>query len=74
MSFRPTRNHETGEWETPTKARIKGLIEEGFLSIRAAEQRFGVPYSTIRGWMSSGRDRRPHSLQTGRPQKLNKRD
>lgn len=74
MSFWPTRNNEMSEWKTPTKAKIKGLIEEGFLSIQGAERRFEVPYSTIQRWMSSGQNQRPHFLWTERPQKLNKQD
>ena len=74
MLFKPTRHNETGKWETPTKARIKGLIEKGFLSIWAAEWCFGVSYSTIWRWLASDHDQQSHSLWTEWPWKLNKQD
>ena len=74
MSFIPTRNNKTDKWETSTKAQIKGLIKEGFLSIWVAEQCFEVSYSIIWGWLASDHDQQSHFLQTGQPQKLNKQD
>jgi len=47
MNFEPKSNAQTGEWETPTKTRIKVLIEEGVLSMRGAAHHFGVPKLTI---------------------------
>jgi len=47
MNFEPKSNAQTGEWETPTKTRIKVLIEEGVLSMRGAAHHFGVSKLTI---------------------------
>jgi len=49
MDSEAKQNGPHGEWETPTKSRIKAFIKEGVLSIRGAARRFGGP-NTVSPW------------------------
>jgi transposase len=68
----PPRNGKNGNWRTPTRSRVLGLLDRGFTQVKISEE-LGVPPSTISYWASTRQSRRTKT-RSGRPPKLNKHD
>jgi hypothetical protein len=64
-------NHK-GEWDTPTRSRVKTVFEVGWTR-NAIEKATKVPARSQRK-IQSGSDRRPGKKRTGAPKKLSQRD